>query len=71
MQSPIENYFIYFSIGGNSEKQLMPKILLNVFVGELHNSIVSPPEEGRLKEARYFKNIIIISYSSLFNILPS
>ena len=48
----------------------MPKLLLQVSVRELHNSMVSPPEEGLLKEARDEDNNIIIGYSTLRNILP-
>ena len=48
----------------------MPKVLLQFSVQELHNSMVSPPEEGVLKEARYEDNNIIISDSTLQKILP-
>ena len=44
LKSPISNDFIYVSIDGNFEKQLIPKLLLQVYVQELHNSMVSPPE---------------------------
>ena len=33
-------------------KKSMPKLLLQVYVQELHNRIVIPLEEGGLKEAR-------------------
>ena len=52
------------------EPQLVTKLLFQVLVRELHNSMVSPPEEGGLKEARDSYNHIIISDSTLRNILP-
>ena len=42
-----------------------------MFVQELHNSMVSPPEDGYFKEAIYKENNIIICYSNLHNILPT
>ena len=48
----------------------MPKLLLQVSVEKLHNIMVSPPEEVGLKEARDEDNNIIISDSTLSNILP-
>ena len=70
MKSTIANYCLYVSIYGNSKKQLMPKLLLQVSVEKLHNIMVSPPEEVGLKEARDEDNNIIISDSTLSNILP-
>ena len=46
--SPIANYCLKLSIDGQVEPQFVRKILLHVLVIELHNSMVSPPEEGRL-----------------------
>ena len=68
MKSPIANYFLYVSIDGNFKK-LGPKLLLKVSSLELHNIMVSPPEE-RLKEATDIDNNIIISDSTLCNIIP-
>ena len=59
----------YVSIYENSEKQSMPKLLLQVSVRELRNSILSHQEEGRMKEVRYEDNNVIISDSTLQNIL--
>ena len=61
VQYPIENDCLYVSIDGNSEKKLMPNLLLQVSVRELHNGMVSSPEEGGLKGAREKDNDIIIS----------
>ena len=70
MKTPIENDCIYPYIDGNSEKQLMPNLLLVISIRELHNIMVSPKEEGELKEAIDTDNNIIISESTLLNILP-
>ena len=48
----------------------MVNLLLQVSVRELHNSMVSPLEEGGLKEASDKDNNIIISDSTLQNIPP-
>ena len=45
-------------------------MLLQVSVREVHNSMVSPPEGDVPKEASYQYNNIIISDSTLRNILP-
>ena len=42
-----------------------------MFVRELHNQMASLPEESGLKEVRYADNNIIISDSTLQNILPT
>ena len=39
-------------------------------VREMHNSIMIPPEEGIMKETRDAEDNIIISDSTLRNILP-
>ena len=41
-QSTIENDCLYVHIDGNYRKILMPKLLFQVYVRELHNSMVSP-----------------------------
>ena len=71
MLSTIENYFLCVSIYGNSQKQLIPKVLLKFYVQNYHNRMVSPTEEGGLEEARDEDNNIIISDSTLQNILPT
>ena len=70
VQSPIANYCLKVSIGVHSETQLVPKYLLQVSIWELHNSMVSPPENVRLNESIDADNKIIISNSILRNILP-
>ena len=49
------------SIDGHAETHLFPRKLLQVFVWELDNIMVSPSEEGGLKEARDADNNITIS----------
>ena len=53
-----------------TEPQLVPKLLLRVSVRELHNSLVSDPNNGGLKDARDEDGKIIISYSTLPSLLP-
>ena len=48
-QSPITNYCLKLFIGGQVETQLVPRLLLRIYVREVYNSMVSPPEEGVLK----------------------
>ena len=50
-------------------KKLVPNLLLQVSVIEIHNSMLIPPEEVGLKEAINADNHIIISYSTLRNII--
>ena len=49
VQFPIANDFPKISIGGHSEPQLVSNFLPQVSAQELHNSMVSPPEEGGIK----------------------
>ena len=49
----------------HTEPQLVPKLLLQVSVRELHNSLVSNPNDGGLKYSRYEDGKIIISDSTL------
>ena len=51
-QSTIANDRLKLSIDGQVETQLVPKLSFQVSVRELHNRMVSTPEEGRLKEVR-------------------
>ena len=44
--------FLKVSIDGRSEKHMVKKLLSQVSVQEIHNSLVIPPEEGGLKKAR-------------------
>ena len=53
-----------------TEPQLVPKLLLQVSVGELHNSLVSDPSDGCIKDDRYEDDNIIISDSTFRSLLP-
>ena len=53
-----------------TEPQLVPKLLLQVSVRELYNSLVIDPNDGGLKDARYENGKIIISDSTLRSLLP-
>ena len=52
VQSPIFNNVLKVNIDGHTRLKIAPKLLLQVSVRELHNSLVSEPEDGGLKEAR-------------------
>ena len=53
-----------------TEPQLVPKLLLQVSVIELNNSLVSDPNDGGLKDARDEDGKIIISDSTLRALFP-
>ena len=50
---------------------MVPKLLLQASVRELHNSIVSDPNDGGIKEAKDEENNIINSDSTLQKFLPT
>ena len=50
--------------------QLVPKFLLQVSIRELHNSLISDPNDGGMKYARDENDTIIISDSTLRSLLP-
>ena len=56
-------------MGGQSEKHLVPKKLLQMSVRELYNRMASPPQEGGLTYVRDKENDIIIRNYVLHNIL--
>ena len=58
-------------INGYTELQLVPKLLLQVSVRELHNNLVSATKGGGLKESRDTDYNIIISDSTLRSLLPT
>ena len=49
VQSPIVNNCLKVNIYVNPEPQMVPKLLLQVSTGELHNSLVSDTYNGGLK----------------------
>ena len=70
VQSPISNDCLKVVLYDQKEPQLVPKLLLQVSVRELHNSLVSDPNDGGLKDARDEDGKIIISDSILRSLLP-
>ena len=70
VQSPISNDCLKVMFDDKIEPQLVPKLLLQVSVRELHNSLVSYPNDVGLKDARYEDYHIIISDSTLRLLLP-
>ena len=53
-----------------TQPQIVPKLLFQVSVRELHNSLVSDPNDSGLKDARDEDGKIIISDSKLHSLLP-
>ena len=53
-----------------TEPQIVPKFLLQVSIRELHNILVSDPNDGGMKDARNENGNIIISDSTLRLLLP-
>ena len=70
LRSPISNDCLKVMLYDQSEPQLVPKLLLQVSVRELHYIPVSYPNYGGLKDARYEDGKFIISYSTLRSLLP-
>ena len=70
VQSPLSNDCLKVIFYDKIEPQMVPKILLHVYVRELHNIIVGDPNDVSIKESRDEENIIIISDSTLLTLLP-
>ena len=70
VQSPIYNNCLKVKFYDQTEPQLVPKMLLQVYVRELHNSLVSDPNDGVLKDARDEDDNIIISDYKFRSLLP-
>ena len=68
MQSPIANDCTKVKIDDYTEPQLVPKLLLQVSIRELHNNLVSATKYGGTKEARDKNENIIISDSTLHSL---
>ena len=61
VQSPISNDCLKVMLDDQTEPQLVPKLLLQVSIRELHNSLVSDPNDGGIKYAQDEDDKIIIS----------
>ena len=71
LKSPISNDCFKVMLDNQTEPQLVTKFLLQVSVKELHNSLISDPNDGGLKDARDEDGRIIISDSTLRSLLPT
>ena len=70
VQSPISNDCLKVMFGNQTEPQLVPKLLLQVSVRELHNRLLSGPNDGGLKDAKDEDDNIIISNYTLRSLFP-
>ena len=69
VQSPMFNDYLEVKIDGHTEPQMVPNILLQFSIRELHNKIFSDADNVGLKEARYEDDNIIISDYTLRSLL--
>ena len=70
VQSPIVNDCLKVKVYGHTELQLVPKLLMQFSVIELHNSLVIYKYNGEIKEARDVENNILISDYTLCSLFP-
>ena len=70
VQSPIFNDCLKVILDDQTELQIVPKLLLQVYVRELHNILVSDPNDGGMKDARDENSKIITSDYTLRSLLP-
>ena len=70
IQSPIYNYCLKVMFDDQTEPQLVPKLLLQVSVIEIHNILVSDTNDVGIKDARDEDDNIIISDYTLRSLLP-
>ena len=70
VQSPISNDCLKVMFDDQFEPQLVPKWFLQVYVREMHNILVSDPNDGGTKYDRYEDDNIIFSDSTLRSLLP-
>ena len=70
VQSPIYNDCLKVIFDDKTEPQMVPNVLLQVSVREFHNSLVSYPNDGGIKEVRDEENNIIISDSTSRTLFP-
>ena len=70
VQLPISNDCLEVKLDVQTEPQIFTKLLLQVSVRELHNILVSDPNDGGIKDSRDEDGKIIISDSTLRSLLP-
>ena len=68
-QSPISNDCLKVMFDDQTETQLVPKLSLQVSVRDPHNSLVSDPSDGGIKDDRDEDDNIIISGYTLRSLL--
>ena len=71
VQLQIINDGLKLNIDVKTEPQFVPKLLLQVSVRELHNSLISDTSDGGIKEARDTENNIVIRDSTLHSLFTS
>ena len=69
LQSPISNDCLKGFFDDKTEPHVVPKLVIQVSVRELHNRLVSDPNDGGIKDSRDEENNIIISDSTLCSLL--
>ena len=69
VQPPISNDCLKVMLDYQTEPQLVPKLLLQVYIRELHNILVSDTNDGGIKDARDEDDNIILSDSTLRSLL--
>ena len=62
VQSPISNYCLKVMLDDQTEPQLVPKLLLQVYVRELHNILVIDTNDGGIKDARDVQCVLSPTY---------
>ena len=70
VQPPIYNDCLKVMFDDQTENQIVPKLLLQVSVREMHNSLVIGTNDGGIKDAWDEDDNIIISDSTLRSLLP-
>ena len=70
VKSPISNDYLKVMFDDQTEPQLVPKLLIQVSVREIHNRLVSDPNDVGLKYDRDEDDNINISDSKFHSLLP-
>ena len=70
VQLPISNDCLEVMFDDQTEPQIVPKLLLQESVRELHNSLLSDPNDGGFKDARYEYVMLFFTGPSPLSILP-
>ena len=69
-ESPIVGDTLLIDKHGNGVRTCVTSLLLECYVGKLHNELISPASEGGLEEAKYcVTGEVVISDTMLRNIM--